>query len=174
MILWDLQTGKKRHILKGHTKKVTSLAISNDNSILATASEDGTIQEWDIKTGENIFCTSNDYNIVANSIVPSNNGLIQLKASNPSDLFSINSDGSILACAKYDRHPQDINEIKIFNIKTNQHLATLNHDQISAIAISPDGNTIATIGVVITTTHSRNFTHHANKSNIKLWQIKDN
>ncbi|EAZ90309.1 hypothetical protein [Crocosphaera chwakensis] len=172
IILWDLKTGKKLHILKGNTKKVTSLAIDNDSSILATASEDGTIQEWDIKTGENIVCTKSDYNIVTNSSLPNNNGLIQLKASDPSDFFSVNSDGSILACAKYEPYPQYINEIKIFNTKTERHLATLNHEKICGIAISPDGNTIVTKGVDIITTRSGNLTLHNTIPNLKLWQVK--
>lgn len=171
VILWDLQTGNKIHTLKGHTKKVTSLAISNNNSILATASKDGTIQEWDIKTGENIFCVRNSNNIVTNNCLLNNNGLIQLKTSNSSDLFSINSDGSILAFAKYNRYSQDINKIEIFNTKTDRHLATLNHDKVSGIAISADGNTIATIGANITTTHENNCTLYSTRSNIKIWQI---
>ncbi|VEP15325.1 WD-40 repeat (fragment) [Hyella patelloides LEGE 07179] len=180
VILWDLQSGKQIHTLKGHINKVTSLAISNYNSILATASEDGTIKEWDIKTGDNLSSEKNNYNIVANSNLSYNNGLIQLKSSSPSDLFSIDSeanilavakDGSILAFSKHDRYTEQIkiNEIEIFNIKTYQNLTTLYHDGVSGIAISPDGNTIATMGVDLKTSDRGSFINYVN---IKLWQVK--
>ena len=41
-------------ILRGHTDKVTSIALSPDGRVIASASFDGTIRLWDIKTGQTI------------------------------------------------------------------------------------------------------------------------
>ena len=49
--LCDTQTGKVLHKLKGHTKRVYSVAFSPDGARALTGSEDGTIRLWDLKTG---------------------------------------------------------------------------------------------------------------------------
>lgn len=41
-------------ILTGHTDKVTSIALSPDGHIIASASFDGTLRLWDVRTGQTI------------------------------------------------------------------------------------------------------------------------
>lgn len=52
--IWDGDTGKKIHLLKGHTFPVFHLAWSLDGSILATQAADNQVFIWDIKSGDNI------------------------------------------------------------------------------------------------------------------------
>jgi WD40 repeat protein/serine/threonine protein kinase len=52
--VWDAETGKRRHILRGHTKPVTCLRFSPDEHQLATGSLDGTLTIWDMATGQEV------------------------------------------------------------------------------------------------------------------------
>jgi WD40 repeat protein len=53
--IWDVATGKKIHILKGHTDSVTGLAFSPDGRRLLTGSRDGTARLWDVSTGDELL-----------------------------------------------------------------------------------------------------------------------
>lgn len=46
MILWETATGKARHRLKGHAKKITCLAFALDGKLLVSGSEDATVIVW--------------------------------------------------------------------------------------------------------------------------------
>jgi WD40 repeat protein len=46
--LWDLASGRAIASLSGHTKAVESVASSADGSILASASQDGTIRVYSV------------------------------------------------------------------------------------------------------------------------------
>ncbi|MGW9433168.1 WD40 repeat domain-containing protein, partial [Streptomyces decoyicus] len=50
--LWDVNSGKARTTLRGHTYQVTSVAFSPDSKTLATGSEDRTVRLWDVATGK--------------------------------------------------------------------------------------------------------------------------
>jgi WD40 repeat protein len=50
--LWDVQTGKERATLKGHTNWVNSVAHSPDGRTLASGSNDATIKLWGVLTAQ--------------------------------------------------------------------------------------------------------------------------
>ena len=50
--LWDVETGKRKMTLVGHTNGVFSLAFSPDGETLASGSVDSDIRLWDPHTGE--------------------------------------------------------------------------------------------------------------------------
>src|SRR5262249_4021405 len=48
--LWDVQAGKERATLRGHSEGVRMLAFSADGKTLASGRADGTIKLWDVPT----------------------------------------------------------------------------------------------------------------------------
>jgi len=54
IILWDVDSRKKRGVLKGHKGAVHSIAIANDTDVLASGSADRTVRVWDISTAEEL------------------------------------------------------------------------------------------------------------------------
>jgi WD repeat/SOCS box-containing protein 1 len=49
--LWDTETYKIKHILKGHMNEVVNCEFSSDGALLATASYDTKIFIWNPYTG---------------------------------------------------------------------------------------------------------------------------
>src|SRR5262249_27536829 len=48
--VWDLDTGKKMGVLKGHQKIIMAAAFTPDGKKVLTASHDHTLKLWDAKT----------------------------------------------------------------------------------------------------------------------------
>jgi WD40 repeat protein len=56
--LWNVASGKRLRVLRGHSKVVDSVAFSPDGSTLASGSFDGTIALWDIASGTRLHVLS--------------------------------------------------------------------------------------------------------------------
>ena len=54
--VWDLETGRERTVLLGHTRAVTALGISTDGEIGASISLDQTFRTWDLESGNQLLC----------------------------------------------------------------------------------------------------------------------
>src|SRR5262249_32135359 len=52
--LWDVDTGKEREIIKGHTAQVRFVAFSPDGKTLASGDKGGTIKLWTVADGKEL------------------------------------------------------------------------------------------------------------------------
>lgn len=116
--LWNAKTGKRRHVLKGHTDPVRFCCFSPNGKILVSASFDKTMRMWDVKSGKEKALLRNP-------------GVIE------SCSFSPN--GKKLAFASTDH------TVRLWDIQTGNVWPTLigHTDSVSSCAFSPDGEKIA-------------------------------
>ncbi|MBD2610545.1 serine/threonine protein kinase [Nostoc punctiforme FACHB-252] len=121
--LWNLETGKLIRTLNGHSGSVLSVAFAPDGKTLASGSNDKTIKLWNLQTGKLIY-TLKGHNDKINSIA-----FLPKTAFNNITLISGSSDRTI----------------KLWNPVTGEKIRTLETGSgyIYAVAISPDGQTIA-------------------------------
>ncbi len=158
--IWDLATGKARHVLEGHQGKILSLALSPDGTI-ASAGWDGWIGLWDPVTGTRLRWLKGHEGYV-NDVAFSQDG---------AKLYSASNDGTIrrwdVATGKEEqievRHGFGVNTLvlneaagwlaygaldggtRAIDLATGAVLADLTLDRrpILAMALRPDGGQIA-------------------------------
>lgn len=163
--LWNLQTGKLIRTLEGHTNGVPSVVFSPDGMTLASGSWDKTIKLWNLKTGKLIRALEgNPDSILSVAFAPdgltlasgSKDKKIKLwnlktgklihtlkghndKVNSVTFLSSASSNGVTLVSGSSDK------TIKLWNPVTGKEIRTLETGSgyIYAVAISPDGQTIA-------------------------------
>jgi len=59
--VWDVNTGKQRQLLKGHTASILNISFSSDLRTVASASMDGTVRIWDVNTGRQLHAFDNHF-----------------------------------------------------------------------------------------------------------------
>jgi len=50
--VWDIETGKLLHTLKGHSSSVTAVVLTENGRRVISSSHDKTIKLWDIESGK--------------------------------------------------------------------------------------------------------------------------
>ena len=164
--LWQVNTGKKVGILKGHTERVTCLAISCDGRILISGGQDKTIKFWDLQERK-IIRTLDGYfdghlgKITALALTPDNQTLISCSADNSLKIWdvdlaleiqhicfssavtslAVSPDGQLFCSGGLE------SELNIRSTKNGQVVRSIdNQSEIFSLAFSPDGNLLATGG----------------------------
>jgi WD40 repeat protein len=172
--LWDVATGQPLGTLNGHTGIVWGIAFSPDVQMLASVSSDKTARIWDWRTGSLLKSLDFPGEAVSVSFSPDGHILAVGGVDEPQNqvqnaaiwTFSVGSwqhqfklpeyldipaiayspDGRWLVGGGTSRN------VQIWRTSDGTSVFTLNHaHQVSDIAISPDGSTIATATCQTTT-----------------------
>ncbi len=59
LIVWDVESRKKRYTFTSHTRSILSTAFSPDGKWLASTSSDRTVRVWDIRSGKEVCALPN-------------------------------------------------------------------------------------------------------------------
>ncbi|NEP89439.1 MAG: PQQ-binding-like beta-propeller repeat protein [Okeania sp. SIO2C2] len=86
ILVWDVETWKIRYTLEKHSQAIKAIAISPDGKILASSSEDGNINLWDLGTGKFLRSIKGDGAIVFS---PDNKQLVSVSKNNLIQLWQI-------------------------------------------------------------------------------------
>jgi WD40 repeat protein len=121
--LWDLDTGKLRAPLMGHTFSVVGLSFSSDGKTLASTSSDSSIRLWDTASGKPLSALRG--------------------ARVPSDAIVFSPDDKRLAAGGAD------GTIRIWDLATRAISAVLrgHTGKITGVAYTPDGRTLISSSV---------------------------
>jgi WD40 repeat protein/serine/threonine protein kinase len=116
--VWDAGTGKELRVLVGHNAPVTRAVFAGDGRRLVTASEDKTVRVWDSETSKELFT------------LRGHEGPVQAVA--------YSADGQQLWSVSEDK------TVKVWDAATGR-LGLRLSGRPSGLAISPDGQTVATV-----------------------------
>jgi WD40 repeat protein/uncharacterized caspase-like protein len=124
--LWDLASGTLLRTLTGHSKIVLSVVFSPAGQTLASSDINGGLKLWDVQRGTLLrtFKVGNTYPIPAAVFTPDGRTLVSVGDDNFIRFWNVNT-GALL---------------RLFRLRINQPEVTL------ALAISPDGKTLAVTG----------------------------
>ena len=134
--LWDITTGELITTFRGHIGLVNYLAFSPDGSILASASEDGTVLYWNIKTGEQL----------PSNITEHTAEVRRISFMNGSSTLASVADSGIITLCDLETSQRTTHRTKTAFENTRYWLEAI------PLAFSPDGTKLASKGILNTPT----------------------
>lgn len=122
--VWDVATGRCRHVLRGHSRGVSDLSWSPDSRTICSSSDDRTVRIFDVHNSATINVLSGhtdqvftvDYNPKSNMIA-----------------------SHMIASGSFD------NSVRLFDVRSNKALLVLpgHGGTVSAVHFSPDSSVVA-------------------------------
>ena len=161
--LWDVATGRRLHDLAGHGETIKAVVFSPDSRLLLSYSYDNTARLWDVASGREAGRYASKESIAAAGFNAAGkavavgwtaNGLrlfdvatgAELLPFAGSDFFiqaktTISADGRVLAAGNYPK----LGDVKLWDMATGAERGTFSGhtNEVTAIALSPDGKTLA-------------------------------
>ncbi len=164
--LWNTQTGELQATLAeedrhGSSYPITTVQFSDDGNTLFSGSRDGTLQEWNIKTGENNkpfgIADYNKYNLLP--FIVDSTTLARATKDDVIHVFNTETGETLLSMAGYGgliksialsddgKHLAmlcDSKYIKLWDMETRRHKATIKSERgFSPPTFSPDSKILA-------------------------------
>ncbi|MDE0466764.1 MAG: sigma-70 family RNA polymerase sigma factor [Candidatus Poribacteria bacterium] len=164
--LWNVETGRNRTTLHGHTERISNISFSPDGTTLASGLWSGAVKLWDIKTGK----IMHTYNRAGNLAVFSSDGKTLASAGwrgielwevgthkNISSLKMLRAD---IRCLAFSPDSQILawgngDQVKLWKHASGSLLGFIgldittlkgHTDEVRTVAFSPDGKTLASAG----------------------------
>jgi len=156
----------------GHVDKVTAITLMSNGKYALSASHDGTIRKWELKTGKLVkVVLEQDYKINDIAITSDEKKIVTLQG----DIKVWNLENGKLLQTMKELHlsatnikitpdgkyvvSQNIQTIKLWNLNSGELIHTLkSQEHITSFAITPDGTKIITTGF-------------SKDKNLKIWDI---
>jgi WD40 repeat protein len=163
VIIWDAKTGTAQHVMQhdcpGHTRCVTSLAVSAGGGKVASGSFDGTILLWDAKTGTRLRYINAGFAFVDLHFSPTNTSKLmvvgvavhqcdvdtgQLYQTSAEGKFfgKYSPDGRTIAAASDNNCARDVLLLNAESGKLRMRLVG-HQREVNDCSWSPDGSTLA-------------------------------
>ncbi len=167
--LWNVQTGKEIETLKGHNNDVLGVSFSPDGQTIASGSRDRTVKLWN-KDGVILQTFSGHNNDVWTvSFSPDSEMIASASSDNTVKLWDRNSNpldhilqghplaindvdfspnGEIIATASDDQTVRlwKTDTVQLLKNSDDQPLLLQHQNQVRWVSLSPDGQTLATVG----------------------------
>ncbi|HEY9606173.1 MAG TPA: serine/threonine-protein kinase [Allocoleopsis sp.] len=170
--LWNLETGKLLRTLTGHSDIVESVTISPDGKLLASGSNDKTVKLWNLQTGQEIrTLTGFSYFVVSVAISPDGQTLVSgadkiylwhLPTGSLISTIPNSSGNTVVASLAITPDGKTLvsgsnwGQVSLWNLQnllngcqgaqpcSPTHVVSAYTGWVDALAISPDGKTLAT------------------------------
>jgi WD40 repeat protein len=176
-IIWNLETKEKLQTLSGHTGNITAVAFTSDSKRVVTASSDQTMRFWQVDDGELLkILKGHEEQITA--VVISSKYIASASLDKTIRLWNAKNGSFIKTFARLDDGVSSLAlssdgnylvsggattpvHCHVWSISKFKHVARYkgHNNQVSAIAISPNGEQVASVG--------------GNKYAIELWNLTD-
>lgn len=128
--VWETATGREVQVYIGHRDSILGIAFSPDYKRMSTSGADSALRIWDLKTGDLVSICQHP-------------GAAEIWGS----VFS--SDGKTIVSVAVDKFNPGNHPIRLFNPENGRELHTIpvNGDSVYDLALSEDGNLLASAGL---------------------------
>lgn len=127
--LWDVQNRCEVQVLKGHTKTISTMVVSDDGQILASAGQDRTIRFWNAHDGTELAVIKGlNAWVEGIAFLPDSHVLVSGEDKGEIHFWDADSQREVLPSLQYipemiSDHPYGITNIAVSSTKSEIHLA---------------------------------------------------